>query len=180
MSNQNFDQFVPISEHKIKETCRAYFQWKELDAYIRSVSYRGINMPDALSEPMACFCLNLLWNAGTSKGDATDLKMSKIFEFKATSRFEGDLSSFGPDCQFDDLVLLRYKLDEDLLYIYDLNMNSEELAKIKINTYQTVADQQRQGRRPHLSLINLVVKPKNIEHTILFDIKQCRIVEDNR
>ena len=180
MKQQINGHFVGISDYKIQETCKAYFQWKSLDSYIRSVSYRGINMPDAISEPMACYCLGLLWNAGTSKGDATDLSHKKLFEFKATSRFEGDLSSFGPDCFFDDLILLRFKLDEDLLYIYDLKISSTDLSKIKVNSLQTVGDQQKQGRRPHLSLIDLIVKPRNIEPLLLFDIKRVRIVEDNR
>ncbi len=137
-------------------------------------------MPDAISEPMACYCLGLSWNVGPTKGDATDITGKKIIEFKATSRFEGDLSSFGPDCHFDDLILLRFKLDEDLLYIYDLKMDSDDLSSVQVNSAQTVGDQQKQGRRPHLSLINLIVKPRKLEPLLLFDIKKARIIEDNR
>lgn len=66
-------------------------------------------MPDAISEPMGCYCLNLLWNK-TTGGDAYTQDGKKI-EFKATSNFAYDLSSFGPRCDFDDLVFLRFDLD---------------------------------------------------------------------
>ena len=69
-------------------------------------------MPDVISEPMGCYCLGLLWNRGLEVGDATNPTTGEKIEFKATSRFEGDLSSFGPTCQFDDLVFLRFKLNE--------------------------------------------------------------------
>ena len=37
-------------------------KWKDLNTYVKSLVSRGINMPDAISEPMGCYCLNLLWN----------------------------------------------------------------------------------------------------------------------
>ena len=67
-------------------------------------------MPDAISEPMGCYCLDLMWNRGAEVGDATNPRTKEKVEMKATSRFEGDLSSFGPDCSFDDLVFLRFNL----------------------------------------------------------------------
>ena len=83
-------------------------------------------MPDAISEPMGCYCMGYLWNRGDEVGDATDPRTGKKIEFKATSRFEGDLSSFGPKCVFDDLVFLRFKLDDNLLYIYDLKISGKQ------------------------------------------------------
>ena len=71
--------------------------------YILSNSHRGINIPDAISEPMGCYCLGLLWNRGNKVGDAINPLTNQKIEFKATSRFDGDLSSFGPRCIFDDL-----------------------------------------------------------------------------
>ena len=100
---------INIDDARIDETCNAYFKWKDLNTYISNNSHRGINMPDAISEPMGCYCLGLLWNRGSEVGDATNPTTGEKVEFKATSRFEEDLSSFGPTCQFDDLVFLRFK-----------------------------------------------------------------------
>ena len=137
-------------------------------------------MPDAISEPMGCYCLDLLWNRGKEVGDATDPKTNKKIEFKATSRFEGDLSSFGPKCVFDDLVFLRFNLEENLLYIYDFKINSEDFGKYPANKKETIQQQKEQGRRPHVSLQELFVNAKNLEPDIVFDIRKCKIIQDNR
>lgn len=172
--------YITIDDARIDETCNAYFKWKDLNTYISNNSHRGINMPDAISEPMGCYCLGLLWNRGDEVGDATDPNTGKKIEFKATSRFEGDLSSFGPKCVFDDLVFLRFKLDENLLYIYDLHINSDQFGQYPANQTQTIQDQKNQGRRPHVSLQSLFVNANNLQPDIIFDIRRCRIIQDNR
>lgn len=171
---------ITIDDARIDESCNAYFKWKDLNTYISNNSHRGINMPDAISEPMGCYCLGLLWNRGDEVGDATNPQTGEKVEFKATSRFEGDLSSFGPKCQFDDLVFLRFKLDENLLYIYDLKINSEELGEYPANSKETIQDQKDQGRRPRVSLQSLFVEAKQLQPDVIFDIRRCRIIEDNR
>ena len=177
-----YNQFgkILIEDARIDETCIVYFKLKDFNNYIYNNSHRGINMPDAISEPMGCYCLDLVWNRGDEIGDATDPKDNRKIEFKATSRFEGDLSSFGPKCQFDDLVFLRFKLDDNLLYIYDLHVNSEEFGTYPANSTQTIQDQKDQGRRPHVSLQKLFVEEKNLEPDVIFDIRRCRIITDNR
>ncbi|MEG0165769.1 Bsp6I family type II restriction endonuclease [Anaerorhabdus sp.] len=171
---------IVIDDARIDETCNAYFKWKDLNSYISNNSRRGINMPDAISEPMGCYCLGLHWNRGKEVGDAKNPNNGERIEFKATSRFESDLSSFGPNCKFDNLIYLRFKIDENLLYIYDLKINSEDFGKYPANKTQTIEDQKKQGRRPHVSLQKLFVEAKNLEPDIIFDIRKCKIIEDNR
>lgn len=165
---------IEIDAARIDETCNAYFKWKDLNTYISNNSHRGINMPDAISEPMGCYCLGYLWNRGKEVGDATDPTNNRKIEFKATSRFEGDLSSFGPQCVFDDLVFLRFKLDDNLLFIYDLGVNSEEFGQQMANSTETIQDQKEQGRRPHVSLQKLYVDSYNLKPNIIFDIRRCQ------
>lgn len=169
--------YIVIDDARIDETCNAYFKWKDLNTYISNNSRRGINMPDAISEPMGCYCLNLMWNRGDEVGDATDPETGKKIEFKATSRFEGDLSSFGPKCTFDDLVFLRYKIDDNLLFVYDLNIDSIEFGKYPANKTQTIDDQKRQGRRPHVSLQELFVNAYNLQPDVIFDIRRCKVYD---
>lgn len=171
--------YITIDDARIDETCNAYFKWKDLNTYISNNSRRGTNMPDAISEPMGCYCLGLLWNRGSEVGDATNPRTGEKIEFKATSRFEGDLSSFGPKCQFDDLVFLRFNIDKNLLYIYDLNINSEELGRYPANRSETIQDQKNQGRRPHVSLQSLFVDADNLEPDLIFDIRRCKVYDSS-
>lgn len=180
MTIYNNFNLIKIDEARIDETCNAYFKWKDLNTYISNNSRRGLNIPDAISEPMGCYCLNLLWNRGNEVGDATDPVTGDKIEFKATSRFDGDLSSFGPKTVFDNLVYLRFKLDENLLYIYDLKINSVEFGKLPANKKESIQDQKDQGRRPHVSLQSLFVDYYDLPPDIIFDIRKCKIVEDNR
>ncbi len=163
-----------IDDARIDETCNAYFKWKDLNTYISNNSHRGINMPDAISEPMGCYCLGFEWNRGSEIGDATAPDGRKI-EFKATSRFEGDLSSFGPKCQFDDLVFLRFHTADNLLFVYDLKINSMDFGRYPANSKQSIQDQKNQGRRPHVSLQTLFVEAKGLKPDMVFDIRKCTI-----
>ena len=165
---------IVIDDARIDETCNAYFKWKDLNTYISNNSHRGINMPDAISEPMGCYCLGFEWNRGDEVGDATAPDGRKV-EFKATSRFEGDLSSFGPRCRFDDLIFLRFNINDNILFVYDLNINSEEFGKYPTNSKQTIQDQKNQGRRPHVSLQTLFVEAKRLNPDVIFDIRKCKI-----
>lgn len=167
------DYLVKIDEPRIQETCDAYFKWKDLNTYVKSLVSRGINMPDAISEPMGCYCLNLLWNK-SSGGDAVAEDGRKI-EFKATSNYDYDLSSFGPKTEFDDLVFLRFNLDLNMLFVYDTGINSEELKKIAVSKSATVGDYQKAGKRPHISVIDTIIKARNLEPTVTFNIRRGRI-----
>lgn len=171
----NDEYLIKIDEPRIQQTCDAYFKWKDLNTYVKSLISRGINMPDAISEPMGCYCLNLLWNKSTG-GDAKTIDGKKI-EFKATSNFAYDLSSFGPKCEFDDLVFLRFDLDLNMLFVYDTGVNSEELKKIHVSKTATVEDYQKMGKRPHIRIIETIINKRGLEPTVIFDIRRGRIVE---
>lgn len=171
--------YITIDDARIDATCEAYFKWKDLNTYISDNSHRGINMPDAISEPMVCYSLGLLWNRGDEVGDATNPVNGDKVEIKATSRFEGDLSSFGPKCQFDDLVFARFKISDNILFIYDLKINSDVFGTYPANKNQTIQDQKNQGRRPHISLQSLFVDAKGLLPDVIFDIRRCRVYTPN-
>lgn len=172
----NDEYLIKIDEPRIQETCDAYFKWKDLNTYVKSLVSRGINMPDAISEPMGCYCLNLLWNK-SSGGDAKTLDGKKI-EFKATSNYNYDLSSFGPRCEFDNLVFLRFDLNSNMLYVYDTGVNSEELKKIPVSKTSTVGDYQKAGKRPHIRIIEAIIDKKGLQPTVTFNIRKGQIVKE--
>lgn len=74
---------VEIDAARINDVCDNYFKWKSLNDSLKSFCSRGINMPDSISEPIGCFCLDYFWNKG-SGGDAITRDGRKV-EFKALS-----------------------------------------------------------------------------------------------
>lgn len=164
---------VEIDVARINETCRLYFLWKDLNTGLRSVVTRGINFPEAISEPIVCYSLDLLWNKG-SFGDART-RDGKVVEIKACSNFDRDLTSFSPKMEFDVLIFLRLDQTNNLAYIYDVNLNATTLGDIQVNATQTLRDQQEQGRRPRFSIINKIIIPQALEPTAIFDIRTIKV-----
>lgn len=164
---------VEIDAARINDVCDSYFKWKDLNNSLKNYVSRGINFPETISEPMGCYALNLLWNKG-SAGDAQDRNGRKI-EMKATSNFDSDLTSFGPKCDFDDLVFLRLDYPNNKLYIYDTGINSEELKLLPANQRETVGEQQAQKRRPHISIIDTVINARGLEPTCIFNIRRAEV-----
>ena len=65
-------------------------------------------------------------------------------------------------------------IDDNLLFIYDLKINSEEFGKYPANSRETIQDQKNQGRRPHVSLQQLFVDAKQLQPDFIFDIRRCK------
>ena len=165
---------VEIDLARFEEARRLYFKWKDLNSSLRSVTTRGLNFPEGISEQLGCYALGYKWNKG-SYGDARS-DDGLVIEMKASSNFNKDLTSFSPKEQYDNLVFLRLNYDENHLFIYDLGIGSDELSIIPVNATQTVADQQLQGRRPRLSLIKKYIEPNNVAPTVILDITNGRLI----
>ncbi|HEB9338623.1 TPA: Bsp6I family type II restriction endonuclease [Campylobacter coli] len=150
---------MKILEKDFDLICKIYIQWKELNNNIKKFSSRGVNFPDCISEPIVCYAFNYNWNNNNETGDATS-DSGELIEIKATSNFNSDLSSFSPNTKFDKLIFVRLDQERDLAYIYDLELNFEQFQILEVNKKETVLDQQKQNRRPRLSLIQYIEKEK--------------------
>jgi transcriptional regulator with XRE-family HTH domain len=147
---------------------QAYQSWKSLNEIISNqMDSRKVNLPEAISENIACHALGYTRNM-TNTGDATD-KFGNLIEVKATANFHDDLSSFSPDTHFDKLIFVRLNLETDQAFIYDLGLNGKQFGELSVNRTETVADHQKQGRRPRLSLIKYI-ESKNIQPVKIVDL----------
>lgn len=168
---------VTIDAARINDVCDNFFKWKDLNTSLKNFCSRGLNFPETISEPMACYALSqigpeTLWNKG-SAGDAQ--RDGKKLEMKATSNFDSDLTSFGPKCDFDDLIFLRLDYDNNKLYVYDTGMNADDVRQLPANSNETVADQQAQKRRPHLSIIETVINAQQLQPSCVFNIRRAEV-----
>ena len=163
---------VTVDKARFYDAIEMYFLWKELDQRIRSSATRGVNFPETISEALACYALGFQWNKG-SGGDA--IYGDQIIEFKATSNWESDTTSFSPSENFDKLYFLRLNKRQDELFIYDTGINSNQLKSIMVNQNETFGEQQAVGRRPRFSVINSIIIPYGIMPVAKVDIRQKKI-----
>lgn len=173
-------ELINVDSQRIKTVIDIYYHWKQLDAEIKTLSgTRGINFPSEISEYIACYTLGLMVNKEGSNGDAVDMnnpKNPKIIEIKGSSADEDSApSSFSPTEFFDDLVFVRLDKYNDILRIYRLGINSNDIKKIKVSRTQTVGDQQKQGRRPRFSIQDKIIKIRGLKPSAIFYIREKRI-----
>ena len=157
-SNRNGFYGVCIDE--MSEICEDYLNWKE--------NNNNACLPKEIYNKMVCFCLGYKWD-GLS--DCLVDYKGRIIAVKTSTKFNTDLTSINVyDC-FDNVVFIRFKPDDDIFYLYELDLNSEKLKMI----FELSEDTNVQ-----LSMIDIYIKPKHLYPDIIFDIKICRIIEDNR
>jgi hypothetical protein len=89
--------------------------------------------------------------------------------------FNSDLTSFSPSEQFDDLFFLRLDKRNDELYIYDTGINSDALKQVKVNSFETLKEQQDAGKRPRFSVINFIIKPLGLEPVAKLNLRTLQI-----
>ncbi|MDZ4508471.1 Bsp6I family type II restriction endonuclease [Bacillus cereus] len=168
--------FVKIDKSRFEDAVKSYFLWKELNSLIKNSHNRGINFPETISETLLCSAMGFELNRGTG-GDARDPKSNRIIEAKATSNWDRDTTSFSPSEDFDVLYFLRLNQRDDELYIYDTEINSDDLKSIQVNKTQTLGDQQAQGRRPRFSVIKFIIEANNIQPVAKVELRTKKIIK---
>ena len=165
-----------ISKEKFNRVIELYFMWKELDGEIKKDYTRGINLPEAITEPICCYVNGFKHSTGEGKGseDGFDPKTNSKIQIKGSSNFNSDLTSFGPESEFDELHFVRLNKKEDKMYLYKIP--TDELSGLYVNKNQTFKDQQREGRRPRFSIIKQYIAPQEIEPYAIVDLKVKEII----
>ena len=158
-----------ITQERFEKTIELYFKWKDLNSGIKEVYTRGVNLPEAITEPICCYANGYLLSLGEGSEDAVDPATNKQVQIKASSNFNSDLTSFGPKSHFDLLHFVRLNSNEDIMYLYDIPL--ENLYHIKMNANETFAQQQAQNRRPRFSIIKQYIEKQNITHYAYVDLK---------
>ena len=152
-----------------------YDYWRELCNKISKIGGRYVNLPESLSEAAFCQCMNSVKlfkniSGANSSFDAYDLERKKRIQVKGCSVVP-DLTSFGPRSQWDELYFVDFYRDGKFDGQFDVYLIPNELIyNFKINASQTFLDQQRQGRRPRLSIFRNIIIPNQIK-----PIKTCSL-----
>lgn len=159
-------------DERDKKTLRnIYDNWVDLSNKLQMYGGRRINLPELISE--ATFCMN--FNAGrmiksiakaNSSFDCYDLKGQKRIQVKACS-VESDLTSFGPDSQWDEIYFIHFFPNKKYDGTYRIYLIPNSLIyNHKVNANQTMKQQQELNRRPRFSIMKEIILVKGIKAVV--------------
>ena len=157
-----------ISQEHFNRVCDLYFIWKMLNSGIKENYTRGVNLPEAITEPICCYVNEFLLSLGEGSEDAVDPKNNNEIQIKATSNWNRDLTSFGPKSQFTELHFVRLNQSEDKMYLYNIPIIN--LKNVMVNANETFEQQQNNNRRPRFSIIDKYIKPFDIHPYAVVDL----------
>lgn len=164
-----------VSADKYQEALDLYHLWKELNFRIKAFYSRGVNLPEAITEIVTCYVNGFTHSLGQGSEDAFTIDGAKV-QIKATSNFNSDLTSFGPNSQFEFLHFARLDIEKDELYLYDIPVL--ELSNVMVNRNETFSDQQRLNRRPRFSIVDKYINRYDISHYAIVDLNNGRIIRN--
>lgn len=141
-----------------------YKSWRTLCTHMTTIQARSINIPEGLSETVYCFITGSyrinsvsLAGANSSFDCYSPVNHSRV-QVKACSVIP-DLTSFGPHSVWDNLIFIDFYANgqwNGAFVVYEIPNNLINDLIMNRTTGETFRDQQRQGRRPRLSLYKLI------------------------
>ena len=164
---------VSIDEKGDKELLKKlYADWNKLNKELKAISTRGINLPETISENAFCLffpeCVRVVkLKKGKCSFDAINTKTGSRIQIKASS-VASDLTSFGPRSEWDELFFLDFSAGDGSFKAY--NINPEWIYNHQVNKNQTVKQQQEENKRTRFSIIDNIIKKKNLK-----PVKVCKL-----
>ncbi|NCC15733.1 MAG: Bsp6I family restriction endonuclease [Clostridia bacterium] len=159
------DEFDTNDFLKLKEIFK---KWLNINADLKSLKGRGLNVPDVFSEALFCIAFDAVRtnnDPGARSYDCVIKATGEGVQVKSAS-ISTDCTSFGPTSTWDLLYYADfapngyvdgnvwfYKIDSDDVYGLILNNKKNE----------TFADQQAQGRRPRFSIQSSIIRKKGLK-----------------
>lgn len=139
--------------------------WMNLNKLLQSLGGRGLNVPDVISEGLYCYLFNAIRTNGTAHSyDVVDLVTHEGIQVKSTS-IGSDLTSFGPTSTWDVLIFIDFApsgLVDGRVDIYRIDTHPGDIV-LNSKKGETFTDQQKQGRRPRLSIKSQIINPQGLK-----------------
>ena len=69
------------------------------------------------------------------------------------------------------MIFLRLDYENDIVYIYDTQIDAEKLKIFSVNKISTVGDFQKVGKRPRFSVIKNIIEKEDLKPVCIYDLK---------
>jgi len=163
---------VVVFDKKDVQSWREMFEcWLKLKNALRTFGAREPNLPEGISEIAHCILTGSVRKAvsdkqkskktkssSSSSFDTFNIRHNRAEQIKACS-VEEDLTSFGPKSKWDDLIFMDFYNGGNVNGSFNAYLVPTELIyKSKVNAKSTFADFQKAGKRPRLSIKEIILK----------------------
>ena len=150
-------------DHKFHDVFAAFKNFKNAGQFFN----QRVNLPEGLSEGVVSRYIDGIFrfekiiknNYGISKFDGFNEISKKFIEVKACSVFP-DLTSWSPGPFFDLFYFVDFSSLDGKFKIFEINIDSNEIKKIKVSKTETFGDQIDKNRRPRFSVYEEFINPK--------------------
>jgi len=135
----------------ISTILQAYRQYSSI---LEEHGWRRPNIPEGLSESIACHILSSYYSSPFRKGETGDLVDSNGLKYEVKCFSSAGPTSFGPTEDWHSLVfvdLTKYKEGIVSVYEFPYNNNSYEMRNLPVNRKETFEMQAKNGRRPRIT-----------------------------
>lgn len=161
----NADVIEYTTKKDKKSLYKIYKDWKNLSDNLKTISGRGINIPEGLTEGAFCIEMNCIKpiKFKKSKGINTSFDVyneitSERIQVKACS-ITPDLTSFGPKSVWDKIYFLDFYRNGDWDGKFDIYLIPNNLIySQQINATQTFTQVQSSGKRPRFSIMGKIIQ----------------------
>ena len=155
-------QAIRFEERDRQVLAKTYSEWRSLSEDLRSLSGRGVNLPEVLSEGAFALEMNVLRvvksiPGANSSWDCYNPVSHKRIQVKACSVLP-DLTSFGPTSEWDEIYFLDFYREGNWDGTFDIyKIPNELIYNHKVNQHQTMREQQLEKRRPRFSIYKEII-----------------------
>ena len=135
----------------ISTILQAYRQYASI---IEEHGWRRPNIPEGLSESLACHILSTYYSSPFLKGNTGDLVDSTGLKYEVKCFSSAGPTSFGPTEEWYSLVfvdLTKYKEGMVSVHEFPYSNHSSEMRNLPVNRKETFEMQAKNGRRPRIT-----------------------------
>jgi len=157
-------ELVEYAPDDINKWLALFEAYKILNNWLRVFWARWVNLSEGLSE--VAFCITMgshrfakkIWGNQSTSFDTFNLLKGEAEQIKACS-VEQDLTSFWPDSKWDKLYFMDFYNNWNVDWTFDIyEILTELIHNMKVNKEQSFLDQQKQWKRPRLSIKKDIIK----------------------
>lgn len=161
-----------FDENDFIELKSIFKEWQKLNARLRALGGRSLNVPDVFSEALFCIFFNSIRTNGNAYSyDCVSLDTHAGIQVKSAS-IPNDCTSFGPTSTWDEIYYVDFAPNGNIdgkVNFYKIDIDFSDLI-LNTKKGETFRDQQLQGRRPRFSIKSKIIQEYGLKPCLSIDL----------